>query len=360
MDVSSFSQTYADARQKFLQSCTTAGLEVESHLHPLSGSDGEQLALDVAFSGSPTAANLLVLSSGVHGVEGYCGSAIQVDHLRNNDWLERCRHHDLAVLYLHAINPYGFSWLRRVNEDNVDLNRNFIDFDKPLPDNSEYHSIASLLLPRRQPPTLISTLGLARYALRHGTKSLQTAISRGQHSQPDGLFFAGTEPAWSNLQLRQIIRRLGRQCQRIGWIDVHTGLGPCGVGERIYKGRNHPDDIARARRWWGEEVTTNMDGSSSSTELNGTLDLAVMEECPQAEYNGMTLEYGTKPSSLVLNALRADQWLQNHSDVRDIQRTQIKRQLRDAFYIDTDHWKRQVLEQAREVTELTRHGLTTQ
>ena len=360
MDISSFSQNYTAARQKFLNACADAGLEVESHPHPLPGSEGEQLALDVALLGSPTAANLLVISSGVHGVEGFCGSAIQVDHLRNSDWMERCRHQDLAVLFLHAINPYGFSWLRRVNEDNVDLNRNFIDFSQSLPDNSDYRSIASLLVPKRQPPTLYSTLGLAGYALRHGTKALQTAISRGQHSHPDGLFFAGTEPTWSNQQFRQILRRLGNQCQRIGWIDVHTGLGPCGVGERIYKGRNTPEDIARARRWWGKEVTTNVDGTSSSAVLNGTLDLAVMEECPQAEYNGMTLEYGTKPGPAVLKALRADQWLQNHSGIDGAQRAQIKRQLRDAFYIDTNEWKQQVLEQAREVMELTRRGLLTQ
>ncbi|MBN0978556.1 M14 family metallopeptidase [Pseudomonas sp. SDM007_2] len=359
MDLSCFSQSYAEARQKFLQACASAGLEVQSHPHPLPGSDGEELALDVALAGSPTATNLLVLSSGLHGVEGFCGSAVQVDHLRNREWLQHCQRQDLAVLYLHAINPYGFSWLRRVNEDNVDLNRNFIDFAQPLPDNPDYRILAPLLLPRRQPPTLFSTLGLAGYALRHGRKTLQSAITRGQHSHPEGLFFAGTAPAWSNLQLRQIIRRLGNHCRRIGWIDVHTGLGPCGVGERIYKGRNHPSDIARARSWWGPQVTTNVDGTSSSAMLNGTLDLAVMEECPHAQYNGLTLEYGTQPGPRVLEALRADHWLHTHPQTAQARRVQIKRQLRDAFYIDTEGWKRQVLEQAREVTALSLRGLAT-
>lgn len=359
MDLSCFSQSYAEARQKFLQACANAGLEAQSHPHPLPGIDGEELALDVVFAGSPKATNLLVLSSGVHGVEGFCGSAVQVDHLRNREWGEHCQRQDLAVLYLHAINPYGFSWLRRVNEDNIDLNRNFIDFNQPLPDNPDYRALAPLLLPRRQPPTLLSTLGLAGYALRHGTKALQSAITRGQHSHPEGLFYAGAAPAWSNLQLRQIIRRLGNHCRRIGWIDVHTGLGPCGVGERIYKGLNHPNDIARARSWWGAQVTASADGTSSSAMLNGTLDLAVMEECPHAQYNGLTLEYGTQPGPRVLEALRADHWLHTHPDTAQARRVQIKRQLRDAFYIDTELWKRQVLEQAREVTALTLRGLAT-
>ncbi|KQB55178.1 hypothetical protein AQS70_19470 [Pseudomonas endophytica] len=359
MDLSCFSQSYAQARQKFLEASENAGLKVESHPHPLTGRDGETLAIDVVFTGSPNAANLMVLSSGVHGVEGFCGSGVQVDHLRNPDWLRRTQRDDLAVLYIHALNPYGFSWLRRVNEDNVDLNRNFNDFEQPRPANSQYRALASLLVPKRQPPTLLSTLGLAGYALRHGPKALQAAITSGQHIDPQGLFFSGTQPTWSNLQLRQIIRRLGRQCQRIGWIDIHTGLGPYGVGERIYKGHMTPTDIARSRDWWGPHVTSSEDGTSSSAMLNGTQDLAVMHECAQAQYNGLTLEFGTKPGPAVLNALRADQWLQNNPQATDIQHAQIKRQLRDAFYIDSDDWKRRVLEQARDVTALTLKGLSS-
>lgn len=358
MDLSCFSQSYAQARQKFLEACSNADLKVESHLHPLAGKEGEELAIDVALSGSPCAANLLVVSSGVHGVEGFCGSAVQVDHLRDRNWLRDSHRENVAVLYLHALNPYGFSWLRRVNEDNVDLNRNFNDFSQPLPVHSPYRALASWLVPKRQPPTLLSTLGLAGYAVRHGPKALQTAITSGQHIDPRGLFFAGTQPTWSNLQLRQIIRRLGSHCQRIGWIDVHTGLGPYGVGERIYKGHTTSNGIARAREWWGPKVTSSEDGSSSSAVLNGTLDLAVMQECPLAQYNGLTLEYGTKPGPAVLNALRADQWLQNNPQANDTQRTQIKRQLRDAFYIDSDDWKRRVLEQARDVTAQTLKGLS--
>ena len=83
--------------------------------------------------------------SGTHGVEGYCGSALQ------SRWLESCvadRPHEFAVVCLHGLNPYGFSWVRRTNEDNVDLNRNFIDWDRPPPANPGYDEIADLLVPR--------------------------------------------------------------------------------------------------------------------------------------------------------------------------------------------------------------------
>lgn len=359
MDTTSFSQCYAEARQKFLEAVSAAGLRLESHVHPLGGKDGENLAMDVARLGPADAANLLVLSSGCHGVEGFCGSGIQIDLLRDPAWVERCKRDDLAVLFIHALNPYGFSWLRRVNEDNVDLNRNFLDFSQPLPDNPDYRRVAHLLLPRRQPPTLSSTLGLIGYALRHGRMALQAAISRGQHSDPSGLFFAGTAPTWSNQTLRQVLRDHGQSCRRIGWIDVHTGLGPRGQAECIYKGRQDATDIARARSWWGEDVTNSAEGNSVSARLNGTIDLAVMHSCPQAEYNGLTLEYGTLPGLQVLNALRADHWLYRHPQAPAAQAQRIKRNLRDAFYINADDWKRQILAQARSVMQQTLDGLST-
>ncbi|WP_285960412.1 M14 family metallopeptidase [Pseudomonas tohonis] len=357
MTLTCFSQSYAEAREKFLSLCAARGLAVEFHVHPLPGRDGEQLAVDVARHGPADAANLLVISSGCHGVEGFCGSGVQLDLLGDDDWMARSSGADLAVLYIHAMNPYGFSWLRRVTQENVDLNRNFVDFEQPLPDNPDYRAVASQLLPRRCPPTLGSSLGLVGYALRHGRAALQAAISRGQHSDPRGLFFAGDAPTWSNRTLRTILQRHGRQCRRLGWIDLHTGLGPRGVGERIYKGRQREQDMQRSRQWWGPELTNSFDGSSTSAHLNGTLDMAVMAECAQAEYTGLTLEYGTLSGWKVLGALRAEQWLQNHPETDVATAARIKRQMRDAFYVDADDWKRQVLEQGREVAQQTLDGL---
>ncbi|EIK93484.1 hypothetical protein PMM47T1_26867 [Pseudomonas sp. M47T1] len=359
MNLSVFSSSYAQARQQFLLACARRGLPVASRVHPLAGSDNETLALDVAYVGSPTARNLMVVSSGCHGVEGFCGSAVQVDLLNDDDWAASIDHPDLAVLYLHALNPYGFSWLRRVTHENVDLNRNFLDFSQPHTPSPGYDAIADQLLPEQWPPSRLNELKLLLHVARKGRKALQAAVSSGQQSHPDGLFFSGTAPTWSNTQIREVLREHAQQCQRIGWVDVHTGLGPQGVGERIYKGPASAEDIARAKAWWGPQVTNSFDGSSTSANLSGTLDLAVMQECPQAQYNGLTLEYGTQPGPKVLNALRAEQWLQRHPRTGSPQRQQIKQQIREAFYVESDEWKRQVLEQAREVCRQTVDGLLT-
>ncbi|ROL89250.1 M14 family metallopeptidase [Pseudomonas chlororaphis] len=357
MDLSVFSERYVQARALFLEVCARRGLAVQTHLHPLKGRDHEALAIDVCRTGPADARQLMVVSSGCHGVEGFCGSAVQLDLLNDDSWIALTAQPDLAVLYIHALNPYGFSWLRRVTHENVDLNRNFLDFDQPLPANPGYQALADVLVPPRWPPSMASNLQLLLFVAREGRKGLQSAISKGQHSHTDGLFFSGTEPTWSNHQVRAILREHGQACQRIGWIDVHTGLGPQGVGELIYKGLDNAEDLARAKKWWGPGVTNSFDGSSTSAHLSGTLDMAVMQECPQAQYNGLTLEYGTLPGPLVLKALRAEQWLQRNPKASPAQHRQIKQQMLDAFYVQTPAWQRQVLEQSRLVCRQTVAGL---
>jgi hypothetical protein len=234
----------------------------------------------------------------------------------------------------------------------VDLNRNFQDFSSPLPVNEAYREIHPLLLPEEWPPSQANSEALAQFIAARGEAAYQAALSRGQYEFPDGLFYGGTAPTWSNLAVREVLRSHGRRAGRIAWIDIHTGLGPSGIGERIYAGRDDEAAVARARAWWdgngATPVTSIYDGSSSSAFLTGLMWSSVYEECPQAQYTGIAMEYGTVPLMKALHALRAEHWLHLHPQAPAALAAQIKRQMRDAFFVDTDEWKDQVLRQARE------------
>jgi hypothetical protein len=82
--------------------------------------------------------------------------------------------------------------------------------------------------------------------------------------------------------------------------------------------------------------------------LTGLMFNTVYEECPQAQYTGIAMEYGTLPLPEMVQALRAEQWLQNHPGAPADQATAIKQQILDAFYVDTDAWKGQIISQARQ------------
>lgn len=352
-----FSTSYAQARQKFLNAAQAAGLLVDSNVHPLTGRDGEELAMDVVLDGAPDAPHLLIVSSACHGVEGYCGSGVQIHALQNAAWREAAKASGVAVLYIHALNPHGFSHVRRVTHENVDINRNFQDFTQPLPDNPAYREIQPLLLPEVWPPDAANAAATDRYIAERGLKAFQAAISKGQHEFPQGLFFGGQAPTWSNQTLRQVLQKYGQRCQKLAWIDLHTGLGPSGVGERIFACADDAAAYTRAKAWWGQGITSIYDGSSSSPLLTGLMWMSAYQECPQAEYTGMAMEYGTQPADQVMHALRGDHWLQLHPQAPAALRQQIKQALMDAFYVDTDAWRHQIVEQAMDAMHQAVTGL---
>lgn len=356
-----FSATYAEARQKFVRAAGDAGLLVEAKTHPRTGLEGEELAMDVARDGQPSASKLLILSSACHGVEGFCGSGLQVAALRDAGFRQRAADRGVAVLYIHGLNPFGFSHLRRTTHENVDLNRNFHDFDAPLPETPGYRELHPLLVPGDWPPDARNREAVAKYIAENGLKHYQQVISGGQYDFPDGLFYGGRAPTWSNLALRDVLRTHGRRAGRIAWIDIHTGLGPSGVGERIYAGRDDPGATARARAWWGGEgrtpVTSIYDGSSTSALLTGMMFTAIYDECPQAEYTGMALEYGTVPVMETFQALRGEQWLNRHPDAPAELAASIRREMKRAFYTETDAWREQVVAQGREALFQAVEGL---
>jgi len=353
-----FSTSYAQARDKFLRAADAAGLPVESHIHPLPGRDGETLAMDVVRDGPEDARSLLIVSSACHGVEGFCGSGVQVDALRDKAWRETAHAHKVAVVYIHGLNPYGFSHIRRVTHENVDLNRNFQDYSQALPVNEAYREVEPLLLPEVWPPNAANAQATAQFIAEHGMSALQAAVTRGQHQYPEGMFFGGTSETWSNLTLRKVLQQHARQTQRLGWIDLHTGLGPSGVGERIFACADDAAALARARAWWGEKITSIYDGSSTSAFLTGLMWMAAYQECPQAEYTGLALEYGTQPMDKVMMALRGEHWLHNHPQAAADLKAQIKQDLMDAFYTDTDAWRSQILAQAQEAMHQAVRGLS--
>ena len=142
----SFSATYPEAREKFREAAKAAGGTMDCYTHPERGPGAEDLTTDTAWFGARSAQSVLVMISATHGVEGFCGSGAQVDWLRRGEAANLPA--NTAVLMIHAINPYGFAWLRRVTHENIDLNRNWVDFSGPLPANPGYDILCDAAVPQ--------------------------------------------------------------------------------------------------------------------------------------------------------------------------------------------------------------------
>ncbi|APX77484.1 M14 family metallopeptidase [Achromobacter insolitus] len=343
-----FSSSYAQARDRFLSAAAPLAAHVQSYaIEPL-GSEGEPLATDVALIGDANAERLLIMTSATHGVEGFCGSGCQLALLDDAPMLERARRAGVALLLVHAVNPYGFSWVARTDEGNVDLNRNAQPFgSQALPANPGYGLVHGLLLPQEWPPTDQNRQDLARHIEQHGLPAVTQAVSQGQYTHADGLFYGGDRPAASLVNLRDILQTHASRYARIGWIDVHTGLGPRGHGEKIYAGRRDEAEVARARRWWGADIAVPYQGSSASVDITGHLAGLIYQACPDSEPTLMALEFGTQPWADVVLALRGRNWLRAHPEAGDALRREILQATLDAFYCGQEDWQGMVLGQSR-------------
>lgn len=354
-----FSATYAEARDKFRAEAKAAGAVLTTYENPnAKGPDGGVLTTDVACLGPADAEGVYLTISGTHGAEGFCGSGAQIGHFR--DKLFSAMPAKTKAVMIHAINPYGFAHIRRVTEDNVDLNRNFQDFSKPLPVNTAYEEVHDLLLPPHWEGQgrAAADQAILAYQQKHGAFAFQAAMSGGQYSRPDGLFFGGQKPTWSNDTFRRILKEhVPASAKRLVSIDFHTGLGPMGYGEPIYVGPEDKGFYDRAKAMFGPEVTNPNDGSSTSARVTGTVPEAFLGLPKSIEVTPIALEYGTQSWQLVTDALRGDHWLHARGGKSNMLAPVLKQKIRDAFYTDTPAWKAAIFGRAADFALRAFRGL---
>lgn len=361
--LSFFSDDYTAARTTFLSAATAAGAQLTSHVlavtdRPGGEPQGESLVTDVAWLGPRSAESVLMLVSGTHGIEGYGGSASQVSLLASGLPEDA----DTATVLVHALNPYGFAHGRRVNEDNVDLNRNFVNHAAP-PHNPAYDEVHDALVPAdwTGPERSAADQWLVGYIKANGARALQAAVTRGQYRHPNGIFYGGTAPVWSNTVLATIAANYLTECHHVAYIDLHTGLGDFAVGEPIFRGGLDAGAMRRARDWYGAALTVSQDGTSSSTPIVGNTASMIAASLHQDQVlTAITLEFGTLSPGAVLTALRADNWLCPQDAPDPELARQIGQQMRDAFYPADPAWRTAVIARAREVADQALAGLAAQ
>lgn len=347
----SFSDSFKDAREKFLDAAQTHKFDIAGYENPNRGPVGEFLACDAAWSGPKDAKKVLVVISATHGVEGFCGSGCQIDWI--NSGQAAALPGDTAALIVHAINPHGFAWHRRVTEEGCDLNRNFLDFSKPLPENQGHDELVDSFVPASLDAETMRVAEAQIQAFREakGERAFQSARKAGQYRHAHSMFFGGFAPSWARRTLETIIddHELAKR-ELVAVIDYHTGLGPFGYGEPISGHLPNTPGFDWITRVYGESVGVPELGTSSSIPLHGTA-RDLWDRMVGTRYAYVALEYGTYSQERSRLALREDHWLHNQGDIdwRAPETRRIKDQLKHHYYPASADWKEMVLWRSRQL-----------
>ncbi len=354
-----FSPTYVSARARFALAADRAGARLDIFTHDTAHTpDGGTLSTDVAVLGAPDADNALLIISGTHGPEGFVGSAAQIG-LLNRLALEGIPP-NLRIVLVHAINPWGFANISRTTENNVDLNRNFIDWAQPAPTNAGYHELHGYLCPDDWTPEALQSAEAARqgWIKQNGDNAYVDVTARGQYSHADGLHYGGAGREWSNHTLEALIKRHLGGVRRLALIDWHTGLGE--RGEPFFLCFNEPGDAGwqRACKWWGRDRVETQGGFEGANRPNyqGLLFHGVQRYAASAEVTGAVIEFGTRSREDMRIALRGDHQLKFGGTLSDAQRAALREQLLDAFAPFSLQWQCSVLAHAIDIQRQAMQG----
>lgn len=286
-----------------------------------------------AWSGDSKSPNVLVISSGLHGIEGFPGSAAQLHLLSHNP--------QTPTLWLHVLNPWGMANLRRVNEQNVDLNRNFLAEDEDYQGvHPTYCFLDPLLNPASPPKKDLFLLQLVEAMLKHGYENLKTAVVTGQYEYPQGLFFGGHRLQPTLSLLLPFLDKMLSHREKIVHIDLHSGLGKFGDRCLLLEQESNPQKIARARCAFGSKLKSRHDRHGGYI-IRGGFTNALARRLQDVRYDGITFEFGTYSMLRVLAALRDENRLHHYGggDLSDPH----KLRLLEVFSPSALRWRRHVL-----------------
>jgi hypothetical protein len=333
-----FSPDYATARDRFRSAAQAAGATLEALALDARGPGGETLTIDIARLGAPDARRVLLHTCGLHGVEAFAGSAVQLAALADPpDRPDGC-----ALVLAHVLNPYGMAWLRRANENNVDLNRNF-----PTPATSYtgapelYSRLDPLLNPSATSKSGWFRLRLAAAALRHGMPALTQAIAEGQYDFPRGLFFGGSRLEQGPALYLEWLRNNLSGAEYLFALDLHTGLGRRGQETLFLEPGGGATPVAELEGAFNRRI---LDPATSRVpyRIHGSLGKALPQSLPRARIDFVLQEIGTRHPLVVLHALREENRFHHYGPAAATHAA--RRALRDALSPPSPGWRGRALE----------------
>ncbi len=353
-----FSPDYKVAAARFREAGASVGAQLERHpIHE----DGTEptLSIDVASFGATAPRLTVLVSSGLHGVEGFFGSAIQLGWLTSLA-ADLSVPDGIRVVLVHAVNPFGFAHRRRVNENNVDLNRNFLNPPQHYEGSPAGYAALDPLLNPASPPRRLEPFRLKAswYIRRFGMPTLKAAVAGGQYQFARGLFFGGHAASPSTRLVCSRLHHWTRDAARVIHIDLHSGLGAWASHRLLLLEPAQSPEVRWYRETFGRETVEpsaagepSADAEPTAYDASGTLGGWAMSSLRSGRYRFVTAEFGTYPIVRVLGALRAENRAHHFARPGTPAVERAKTELLECFCPVSEQWRTRVVEQGLTIIE---------
>jgi hypothetical protein len=250
---------------------------------------------------------------------------------------------------MHTLCPFGFDQLRRADESNIDLNRNFLlDGERYEGSPPGYASLDELLNPPRPPGFDLFRPRLILARLRMGGAALRYSVAGGQYDFPRGLFCGGSGPSAAYRLLAEHLPRWLGGTERVIHFDFHTGLGPWATHKLLTTAAGGSPRGRWLREQFGPAVESTA-GGPTAYPTRGGLDEWCEHRFADRGYVCFCAEFGTYGPVTVLEAVRAENQAHHWSPVDATVRRAVKQRLVEVFAPADPAWRHQVVADAVEM-----------
>ncbi|MBS2968042.1 DUF2817 domain-containing protein [Metabacillus sp. KIGAM252] len=357
-NVSSFPKTYEQSRDRFrtYESVLKSRWE-NTTKQSFRISDSEDLAIDLLKADAAKSKDtLIVLSSGTHGIEGYTGSAMQDVFMK--EFIQKLNPDTTGLYLVHSINPWGMKNFRRYNENNVDLNRNFIqDWSKfDLNSNKTYKELESFFEPKSKIGSIVAhdaefTASLAKTALTAGTDKVQGALLTGQYTNPKGVYYGGTKDEKSTVFMKQEFESiLATPYKQIIHIDLHTGYGPR-YQMSIFSSSAETLSQSEAQEAYQYPLVLTPDCEefyASTGDITEYFTALAKQKAPEKDFYSTTFEFGTLGDGTIdsiqsLKRTVEENQLYQYGSSSDISMLIIQARYKELFYPYETKWREKAI-----------------
>ena len=354
-----FNDSYDEARKNFRLKSDELSLKypgTKKFEIPVFSNKDTTLTIDFCFiQGSEKADKIIILSSGVHGLEGYTGSAVQLffmDNYISNEFLDKT-----SILLIHSVNPYGFKYTRRVTENNVDLNRNS-DIDKKLyqTKNEGYHKVYDLINPKQKanPESFANRFFFVKAIkgiVKESMPVLRQAVLQGQYEFPEGMYYGGNDSEPQIKDLIPIIDTICNPYQTVFSIDLHTAYGERG---KLHLFPNPVEESVRKRMEnifegfhidWGDSD----DFYTYSGDFAGYIGKINNDKI----FIPMLFEYGTMDSQTTIGSIKSlhVMILENQGEQYGFESEEdlkkVKNDFMEMYYPSSEAWKSHIIDETK-------------
>ncbi len=328
-----FSHNYGEAREKFQAACDLRGFRNMRFRIP--AEESADLFIDFGLL-KRDPKRCLIHISGVHGTEGYAGSAIQ-----NAILADEFSPEGPSILFIHAVNPYGMAFYRRANAQNVDLNRNCLKNRDPK-QNSDYIFFDTYLNPANAWQFYSGYLQGYLSLLRLGRARSAQAIASGQTIQPGGLFYAGAKIQREISLVQEFLFSHFKEAELAVALDVHTGLGTFGQ-EILFV---HSEATQKSPAFFEAAFKRNIDEPDPKKgfyEPRGEFSQGLQAALPKTKLYYCLQEFGARSERRTFSALRRENYEWKKRILNNYPKNSVAKMMLDVFCPQEKNWRDNII-----------------